>query len=278
MAEEFTLGQTVYDRSGCEYQFDSLIPDGRALVREIYLVDGYDGGERYPADNPTILPAAALSITPPVRAVSQEVAEQVAKLAEVKEQLREAMRDVANQESERTRRLEALKDLPALARIEDFLAGRITHFAVRNSYSTKVEVLDFEAFARGTEDGGRRAQDLKLLTLFGRSNGDIAWKLNQYYDGSGSWIECHPCCSEDEAREKAAEWLQATWEAHRAAPDKVRWLKDAVDSAKKLAIEAPVDILASNRELMVKAASQRVAQLEEELAKARATVEQAATA
>lgn len=42
--------------------------------------------------------------------------------------------------------------------------------------------------------------NLKLVTLFGRANGNIQWKINQYSDGSGSYYNIYPCRSMDDAK------------------------------------------------------------------------------
>jgi len=48
-------------------------------------------------------------------------------------------------------------------------------------------------------DYGRREKDMKLLSLFGSSGGDLTWQINRYRDGSGGWTEMTPCLSYEEA-------------------------------------------------------------------------------
>lgn len=78
----------------------------------------------------------------------------------------------------------------------DFIEGKFTHFAIIPSWgkpyvATKNEGMDAEGkYDRGT----------KLLTLFGKTEGDLEWRINQYSDGSGSSNQlAQPCKSEQEA-------------------------------------------------------------------------------
>jgi hypothetical protein len=84
----------------------------------------------------------------------------------------------------------------ALNRIEDFIDKKITHLAVFGYGAPKVATFDE---AMRDFEYGRFSNDIKLLCLFGKSNGDLEWRVNQYYDGSGSWKEVIPCQSEAEA-------------------------------------------------------------------------------
>ena len=274
MAEEFTRGQTVYDRSGLKYQFEEALPDGRALVRQIFQADSYDGAEDWPAETPIIAYVGGLASKPPVEAVDKEVQQAAAELARLREQIREAVNEIAEQERDAKRRLEALKQHPKLARIEDFLAGRLTHFAVLRSpdYAPAVSIETFEEFARGDEDG-RQAKDLKLISLFGRSDGNLEWRRNQYYDGSGSWTQCQPCASFDEAKAVATDWLSSIFAGYQADRQRAWTLESAVKSAEKLGLDVPADIRADLLAYRRRNAEQQLAKAEEDLANRRAALQ-----
>jgi len=88
------------------------------------------------------------------------------------------------------------KKYSALKNAIDYINGEFTHFAIIPSYSKPYITTKNE----GLDDEGTYSRDTKLLTLFGKSNGNLAWKLNQYNDGSGSWSQVsQPCKSEEEA-------------------------------------------------------------------------------
>lgn len=77
--------------------------------------------------------------------------------------------------------------------LRKFLNGEITHVVKANWHyeiTTLEDVLDDSDY--GTE--------LKLLTLYGRVNGDMQWKINRYSDGSGCDTNIYPCTSIDEAK------------------------------------------------------------------------------
>lgn len=77
-----------------------------------------------------------------------------------------------------------------------FLKGEIK-YVVCGGWSPKI--LDYNKEEMDTSFGDR---DLKLLTLFGRSDGTLTWGINRYRDGSGgdsTW--CGVATSYDEAKE-----------------------------------------------------------------------------
>lgn len=41
--------------------------------------------------------------------------------------------------------------------------------------------------------------ELRLLSIFGKSDGDFGWKINRWRDDSGSWEEFIPCKNKDDA-------------------------------------------------------------------------------
>lgn len=111
----------------------------------------------------------------------------------------EASRDSLNKEisvisAQRKSRLAKFDQHEQLKQLEDFIDGRLTHFAELPNWGIP-KVLTLEDI----RDKDYPRKDIKLLTLFGRTNGRLDWKLNQYYDGSGSWTTVVPCTSYDNA-------------------------------------------------------------------------------
>ena len=114
-----------------------------------------------------------------------------AKIAEIEDKIKTAQKkyiEIENKIAElniaEDRKLEKYKQYQQLNRLDDFLDGEITHIVFLN-YQIKIE-----------EWGSK---DLKLITLFGDSNGDLQWYVNSYRDGSGSNNHIVPCCSYTEA-------------------------------------------------------------------------------
>ena len=118
-------------------------------------------------------------------------------------------RELLDLEAESKARLSNITQHKALANLELFIQGKITHFLIvaSGSYS----IMDFDtAIALSESDRGfDRPNAIKLLTLYGRSNGDLEWQINQYSDGSGSSKQVYPCISEEDAKYKAITvWLE----------------------------------------------------------------------
>jgi hypothetical protein len=109
-----------------------------------------------------------------------------------------------------------------------FLSGEITHVFVRGYYPS-ISAVDDKAFYQYA-DGGRYVEELKIITLFGKTNGDIAFRLGWYSDGSGGGdVEIMPATSYEEALGFAQNELNAKCEAWlesgRCAPGFSYWDK-----------------------------------------------------
>jgi hypothetical protein len=87
---------------------------------------------------------------------------------------------------------------PALARIDDFMSARITHYLVKPAWGRLKIVEAVKGAFPDFDDRGRHSGETKLLCLFGKSGGDLEWKVNQYYDGSGTWTSVEPFASRED--------------------------------------------------------------------------------
>jgi hypothetical protein len=159
--------------------------------------------------------------------------------------------------------LERIKQYAGLENLDQFLAGKITHF-VEHCYGPP-KIKTFKEALEQTDDYGRRVKDLKLLSLFGRSGGDLAWRVNDYQDGSGSWREMTPCLSREEALEVARK-VFAEHEAnvaenpHRGGPSK-EW----ADAAEKLGIQLSQQYLDRLAQVEQAAKQARIDRLKQQL-------------
>lgn len=86
----------------------------------------------------------------------------------------------------------------AIDYLEDFLLNKITHFFV-NDFHPKI--VEFDEYFN--ETGAFSQDSMKLVSLFGNSNGELFYQVNTYGDGSGNWIDITPAKSYDEALEHA---------------------------------------------------------------------------
>ncbi len=249
MSAAFKRGQTVYDRAGAKFQFEESLSGDRALVRPIMAVDGYDGLDEYSSDAPTIVYANAIFAKPPLAAIDADIASATARLDEVKEELSNAECDLTAKQRDVLARIEKLQAYDGLQRIEDYLDGKMTHFVVTSGYSAnKLCIMTADDLLQCKDDRGRPTDEIKLLCLFGttRSYGapkrSAEWRLNHYYDGSGSWQKVQPATSYEEAVEIIHRELKVIFDAYFAEePEKRRTyiLDEVIQSANAVGYFVP---------------------------------------
>ena len=170
-------------------------------------------------------------------------------------------------------RIRALKAIASnvvasqLATLEMFVAGNITHLVKCTSYDCRIVPFDGELQSSdcGIDD------NVRLLTLFGRSDGNMAWKLNHYSDGSGSSSDVFPCDSPESAVAAAQAYyddMVDKWRnSDRRCPPNDDWMKTP---EYKDAIEVPSDLLEHLKAEAERKRNERIAKLEAELAELKA--------
>lgn len=86
-------------------------------------------------------------------------------------------------------------DHECFKQMELFLTGQIK-FLVEKSY------CDYKIipFSEAIPESSDRENNIRLITLFGKSDGNLTWKLNSYRDGSGSDMTILPATSLEEAK------------------------------------------------------------------------------
>jgi hypothetical protein len=141
----------------------------------------------------------------------------------------------------------------ALERIDDFLAGKFTHI-VYGDYEIKIETFD-EALMYKNNEYDKVPTEFRLLTLYGRSKGDLAWKLSYYYDGSGSSTQVYPCFSLEHAQTVARKMIEDKYNLWREDPKK-HSVYSTFNSAVKLGLEIPDDVSQAVKESQIKGAQE----------------------
>jgi hypothetical protein len=141
--------------------------------------------------------------------------------------------------------------------LDDFIAGNITHY-VEVEYSCP-KIIDFK------DDTARK--ELKLLSLFGASNGKLNWQLNQYRDGSGVYTTVIPTTSYEQALEIAKAYVSKKLEETRERPE-----TRIVELADKWGVPVPVEYRekakATKREGLLRVLNERkknIKEIEQEL-------------
>lgn len=188
--EKFNQGDTVYSENGQAAEYVAKIPEGHIVRPE---VEAFDGEEEY-----THLCAPEtwnrVFSQPPTEKYSAELKalhDQIAQARAVR-----AKEEAEDRERIRTR-AEVFKKFDALQGIEDFIAGRITHYVEPDNYGPP-KIIAVETAIASESDSYRKK--LRLVTLGGElSNGKISWMIGQYSDCSGAQRGVQPCTSLEQA-------------------------------------------------------------------------------
>jgi hypothetical protein len=236
---KFKPGDRAYTISGNEVVFITE-HDGQALVQQVMQTDEE---ERF--GKPFLI--GEIFAEEPVQKWSAKIDklnEEILELLKTRDALSAEIRAANATEKERKARLMQHR---ALTRIDDFLAGKMTHF-VMESYRG-VEVMTFDEVVRYKEDDyDRMPNGFRLLSLFGKTNGDLEWQISRYSDGSGSRDTVIPCLSHEEAIEQAKISIEKRFDTWRKNNNKNHFCSDAV-SAEKLGLAVPEDITANNKRI-----------------------------
>ena len=113
-----------------------------------------------------------------------------------------------------------------------FLSGGITHYL---ETSWGIKIVEFSKACCGCDHN-----NMKLLTLYGSSSGELNWRLCNYSDGSGGNSHVIPCTSYEEALIKAQEHI----DEHILKNDSVS--NYILDSAKKYDLNIPKKYIQKN--------------------------------
>lgn len=264
MSALFKKGQSVYTRDGQKHHVREVLDNGRVLASQFLTFEDYDGSQEYPSDTANILIASELFPVAPRQVISAEVVAARAELAEIRSQTTAARQEMRDAERDHLGRLERIAKMANLSRLADFIDGKITHFVVAG-YQGECSIKTWAEFAVFIED--KREKGLKLLSLFGTPHRGTEWWMNTYSDGSGSNTRCQPCCSEEEALQVVAQWLEEEWAGFNH--DRAWFVAGAVQSADRYGKPVPQHIREKLASDAVEAHQRGIAKLEADLAAAR---------
>lgn len=95
-------------------------------------------------------------------------------------------------------------DEDQLETLKNFMSGQITHLFVAGyspeiiSWTDSIKVYDTDSFYHHA-----RLEGIKLVSLMGKSDGDLSYRLHEYRDGSGSSKTIYPTTSYEAALKMA---------------------------------------------------------------------------
>lgn len=218
--KKFDVGRTYYTRSGRMVEYLATSTDGHHVVVELHEVDTYDGPST--AWGKTVF-ETELYESPPRALYDKAIEEAEKKIRELEERRASIQTDILKQASEAQKRLDKLKTYRGLELVEDFIDGKITHVVI-DSYGDDIyKAVPLVQLEEAAESRYRKSEGIKLISLYGKANGDLQWMVNTYRDGSGNWANITPCLSESSAIEKRkemlGEFLAGQWAAYRPDND-----------------------------------------------------------
>lgn len=134
---------------------------------------------------------------PPKNIYHKSIEDAQARLDDIRQQANEAHDKLMSAKAEQKELAKEFKNIPVLKNIQDFIKGDFEYFACPEKY-TPPYIEEKDKFLKQDDryDNGKT----RLLSLFGKSNGNLEWKVNQYSDGSGnSSFLAIPCKTKQEA-------------------------------------------------------------------------------
>ena len=124
--------------------------------------------------------------------------------------------------------------------LEAFVSGEITH--ILQIDSSRCVILNFHN-TNECESEEYHIESLKLLSLYGSSDGTLNWMRNRYSDGSGYGSSIVPARGMDDAVRIAQEYFETSVDSWRNGsrknPPRIDWVKG--DCADKIVI--PEDVI-----------------------------------
>jgi hypothetical protein len=234
MSQAFTAGDEVFSLHGQVGSYVARAADGH-IVQPIYESDECDE-PRY--GDPRVW--REVYKTPPTEKLHAEVAELESKLNATRTELHQVQEQRRTEDREYAARANERKQCAQLKTLDDFIAGKITHFFVVEGYGERMSIQTFNEFMVSAED--RYERKLRLLSLFGGSKGDLGWYVDRYSDGSGgSSGRCFPALSYEDAVRLASQWIEARYADVRTKEQKHASL-ELSKSAERFGLTVPDDI------------------------------------
>lgn len=272
MIENLTQGDTAYLRNGRQVEFVASVKGHTGNI--LYIVRPIDDDEEDESEDRSYgdpLVVAELFRAAPTAQWDQRLVAlrtQVSELEERKSILEAEIRAAKLDEGERKKRL---MQNEAIARVDDFLAGKITHI-VFTQYGVEIETFD-EAMRYKDHDYEKVPNRIRLLTLYGKSNGNLAWDISRYYDGSGYHKgDVLPCTSLEQARSIAFRLISEKFQTWRDHPKQFYNMPACVASCLKLGFDVPEDVASYVREQAFANATKKLEEAGNNYAAARASL------
>lgn len=266
------MSEIKYTAQGQRCQILSELPSGKFLVAGAVGNNDYDDECYFDLDHPRVVDR--VFDTAPVEIYDKRVASLLDELGKLEERRNALRTEISTSERQHKDRIQKLAKFQPLQRIEDFLDGKITHYVISEGYHRdedghyQLKISTPQQEKSGDECHSR---ELKLLTLYGKSDRSVEWKLNYYSDGSGSSSHfCWPCTSIEEAKALAARLFEEACRKILANNNQARYANYLLQSACAIGVTPPEWVAASSKKASLEYAQREVAEAQRALEAANA--------
>lgn len=205
-----------YDRDGNQIEIVEKLKNGQHLIRKIFTDESYEWVESPHAGKELFIVNDVFD-SPPAKKLSQEIVELKQEIVELQCLKRNLAQGILDVEKAGEAKLAKYKKYDQIKILDMFLDGKITHYVLE--YWGSFKIISFED-AVPDERWGK--DKVKLLTLFGKTGGNLEWRLNEYSDGSGNNTTVTPCLSYEEALKIAQDIVDAAMDNDYQRPGLIR--------------------------------------------------------
>jgi hypothetical protein len=228
----------VYSRSGQRARFIAEV-DGEFFVRpEIEFTDWEGNTETDWGDTATwheIFPKA------PTEVLDKEIIEKEKSLEELKNKARLIHSKITEGETLMREQKAKFARYEALKYLEDFIDKKITHYVkiIEDYHNNIDQLIIIDAAKAYDEDDMRyhRPSVKALVTLEGKTNGDLNWQLHEYYYKSQKHTII-PCKSHEEAVTEATKLFFKACEDFKKSENK-NFSRSLINCARNIKLEIP---------------------------------------
>ena len=231
--------------------------DGGVVVKKLFEESEYP---EFDEVDPIIVPKVYEAA--PVAAFDEQVKYRLKRLANVDDELSAKQKqldgiraELKQAEVDRKAITSRIAADAAIRRVMDVIDNKIEWF-VTSQYGL-VEVKNKDVALKQSDKWER---DWKLVTVYGKTNGNLSYGINYYSDGSGSQECCWPCVTHTEACEIAKRVIEEGFA-------KETWLESLAKSADTLGIPVPQSIRDKIRDYARKNIETEIARHENDLKK-----------
>lgn len=266
---EITTNSYAWTKEGRKVYLVAITTDNEyvveGMIAQIYGDDVYE-------DRGDTWIESKLYATPPVEVLDEEIQRKRAEVAELDKRHQELTMSAITAEREVKDRLAKLTKYKGLELVEDFIEGRITHVVAVDYMGVTIEKFDKLAAYFDGDGWNRKQEGFKLISLYGKSKGNLEFRIHDYPDGSGSTKAIYPFMSEEDAIAKRNELLLESVESSRAyisgkmTPKQPYHVSVAVTNALKYGLSIPDDLMKVHEDHIRDAAAKNKALLEKEIA------------